>query len=300
MALFRHNTPPPPAPAWVKLGVMLFLAAAFGSYMLNPVPVNQSLQSKKLFDYDAYRGQIIPSFGMLQITDTQDGSGEAALCGQEAKIRYSETATDAAEKKDAPLISLTFRLGSGDAPRALSDSVLGMRGGGERSVTVPASRTQGKLAPLRYTIALDSLSPVLTAPKDALSLRIYDTRFGDGAEVACGDSATFHLTLWSGKGEKLLDTHAGTPLTAAIGSGALPAGLNEALRGMREGGARAAMLPPALQAPLSADSSIQNAEILHKLPASADGIALAEIELLPPPASAPPQPEPQPEPEPKP
>lgn len=68
-----------------------------------------------------------------------------------------------------------------------------------------------------------------------------------GAVLAEGDEVTFHYAFWTIEGE-LLDSSRdrGRPLTLEYGKGQVAPGIEEGLAGMRQGGRRNLVVPPAL------------------------------------------------------
>lgn len=83
----------------------------------------------------------------------------------------------------------------------------------------------------------------------ASGLHYYDFRPGSGAEAREGDVVRFHVTTGTTgarNGWKLATTHDGDALVARVGDDTLVPGLDEALRGMRAGGRRRAIVPPPL------------------------------------------------------
>lgn len=81
-------------------------------------------------------------------------------------------------------------------------------------------------------------------------LRYYDFRIGTvGEAIEEGDTVRFHLTTGTTgarNGWKLASTYDGEALIVKIGDGSIVPGLEEAMRGMKVGGRRRALVPPEL------------------------------------------------------
>lgn len=74
-----------------------------------------------------------------------------------------------------------------------------------------------------------------------------DLSVGSGAVVAAGQTVSVHYRLWLPNGQ-LLDANQApaTPLDFVVGGGRVIPGFDEGVRGMRVGGRRQLVIPPAL------------------------------------------------------
>lgn len=77
-------------------------------------------------------------------------------------------------------------------------------------------------------------------------LYMQDVTVGDGQAAAVGDSIVAHYTLRLPDGTLLQTNVGGTAFRALLGHGRLIAGWDEGLVGMKEGGERRLIVPPAL------------------------------------------------------
>jgi FKBP-type peptidyl-prolyl cis-trans isomerase len=87
-----------------------------------------------------------------------------------------------------------------------------------------------------------------TTPRGA---RYQDLQPGSGAAAAPGDLVTLHFTGWlddrGRKGKELYNSRRdGNPVTFVVGTDRLMPGWSEGVTGMRPGGRRLVLLPPAL------------------------------------------------------
>jgi FKBP-type peptidyl-prolyl cis-trans isomerase len=81
--------------------------------------------------------------------------------------------------------------------------------------------------------------------------RYKDLRTGTGASAAAGDVATMHFVGWldnnGSQGKEIYNSRrAGEPVSFVIGTDRVLPGWNEGITGMRPGGTRLLLLPPAL------------------------------------------------------
>lgn len=83
--------------------------------------------------------------------------------------------------------------------------------------------------------------------RTSTGLYVQDVVQGTGTAVTVGDSATVHYTLWLPDGRKVESSHDdGQPYTQPIGIGRLIRGWDEGIPGMKVGGTRRLIVPPAL------------------------------------------------------
>lgn len=82
-------------------------------------------------------------------------------------------------------------------------------------------------------------------------LRVEDLENGTGAEARKGKTVVVHYTGWlydqpkDERGRKFDSSHGGTPLSFRLGDGIVIKGWDDGLIGMRVGGVRTLIVPPA-------------------------------------------------------
>ncbi len=116
-----------------------------------------------------------------------------------------------------------------------------------------AARALALVAALALAPGCAALGTIIAPPRyDAKSLpsgvELQDLVVPEGGRVAGGsDEVTIDLVAWTGGGRRFESTYAvGRPLTFELGSGVVPHGLDEGVRGMRVGGRRSIVVPPEL------------------------------------------------------
>jgi len=90
--------------------------------------------------------------------------------------------------------------------------------------------------------------PFQTTPRGA---RYQDLQPGSGVSAAAGDLVTMHFIGWlddrGGKGKELYNSRReGTPVTFVVGTDRVMQGWSEGVTGMKPGGRRLVLVPPAL------------------------------------------------------
>lgn len=188
----------------------------------------------------------------LSIPNDIEGSGDAAACGQKA-IVTAKGRTGSGQPVNLPAPPSPVAVGVAVQEQPWLEGLVGMKQGGVREVSLGATRLSETVrAPLqlpegetlRVMLSLESLTP--TSPEGMLPFLATDLASGTGEAAFCGRTAEWHLTIWNANGSlRYTSRDAGAPLKAIIGAGAYAYGLDRALLGMRAGGIRRAILPPA-------------------------------------------------------
>ena len=115
-------------------------------------------------------------------------------------------------------------------------------GGGEDS--------QESQLPPQYRVA-DRYVQALGVDLDSMEMRYNGLYFGDlevgeGARADSGDVATVHYTGWLPTGREFDSSRDRSPYAVALGYGRVIDGWDQGVVGMREGGRRQLVIPPAL------------------------------------------------------
>ncbi len=93
-------------------------------------------------------------------------------------------------------------------------------------------------------------------------LYIDDVRVGEGARADSGDVVTVHYTGWLPNGMEFDSSRDGRPFEVPLGYGRVIDGWDQGIVGMREGGRRRLVIPPAMgygergQGPIPANSTL--------------------------------------------
>jgi peptidylprolyl isomerase len=231
----------------------------------------------------------------LAVHQIRPGVGRAAEPGDTLIVDYTGVRSETGEMFDSSYLRglpLDFVMGRGGVITGWEQGLAGTQAGAVVKLDIPPDLAYGDAPPsediqpgdaltfmieVRAVVApvteADAPLDLLVNPSDgATTLGIVDVTVGDGATVAAGDTAVFHMLLVRGDNLKvLLDTwQRADPLQLVIAEGQGLPGLIEGLQGMRVGGTRVLTLPPDL-------AFGPNGEPGLGLPAGVDLIVVAEV-----------------------
>ena len=284
-----NNKRPQVAPTWLKYILLLFIGYAIFLHFTNngvkeaeqnAAVINSGIVTPSARDYRQNAG--------IAVGGDIPGTGEEAACGQTAVAKVTGKYPDgsAIEGVDSAK-EITLRVGSDVKEYPWSPGVIGMKVGGIREVLLPASvldekrREAKKLdekTQLQYRVELSSLTPSL--PASMISYRASEIIVGRGDQVQCGDRVRIQIDIWDMGGKLLYSTlrdNDKKPLELTVGDSALVYGIDRGLLGMREGGGRNLVIPPAY-AVSNAKEGSELMKIVEKLPK--DAIVLADVTVV--------------------
>jgi peptidylprolyl isomerase len=241
----------------------------------------------------ALRPCVVPT--ALTAHQIRPGVGRAAQPGDTLIVDYTGVRSETGEMFDSSYlrgVPLDFVMGRGGVIAGWEQGLAGTQPGEVVKLDVPPDLAYGDAPPsediepgdaltfmieVRAVVApvteADAPLDLLVAPSDgATTLGVVDVAIGDGATVAAGDTAVFHMLLVRGDNLKvLLDTwQRADPLQLVIADGQGLPGLIEGLQGMQVGGTRVLTLPPDL-------AFGPNGEPGLGLPAGVDLIVVTEV-----------------------
>lgn len=202
----------------------------------------------------------------LKTTDTVVGTGTAVDAGKVAPVAYTLWLYDvrAADTKGTKLESnvgqkpFSFITGSSTVIKGFDQGVIGMKPGGKRTITIPASLAYGASGngsgvPANAALVFDvELDPLGWTAVTALNKQ--DLVIGSGVSADAGKTATVIYTAWlydshatDTKGIKI-DSNVGAAngLKVVPGSNGAIAGFEQGVLGMRVGGKRTVTIPASL------------------------------------------------------
>jgi FKBP-type peptidyl-prolyl cis-trans isomerase len=117
-------------------------------------------------------------------------------------------------------------------------------GPSDRGDAAPGGTADPHTVAERYDPALDVDLERMTATESGL--RVQDLEPGTGAEATPGDLVSVHYTGWLPDGTEFDSSRTGRPFEFTLGRGMVIPGWDEGVAGMREGGRRKLVIPPAL------------------------------------------------------
>lgn len=152
--------------------------------------------------------------------------------------KLEETTEDAIDERKAPM----HKTGKLLTPALLALSVLALNGCGGDSADTP-QYPEPRQEATEIAPAVDMAAMIQTPS----GLYIQDLEVGDGQEAVAGRRVTVHYSGWFLDGDKFdSSVDRGEPFSFDLGAGQVIAGWDEGVAGMRVGGWRRLVLPPAL------------------------------------------------------
>lgn len=213
------------------------------------------------------------------IEDVMVGEGPEAADGDLLLVTYTGklakdgTEFDSNDKPDGKPFAV--RLGLGSVIKGWEEGLQGMKAGGERNLTIPYAKAYGEAgSPPRIPARADlNFNVKLLHIVKAGDEQIYDrkdVKTGTGAAVKSGDRVQVHYVGTYVNGLKFDSSRdRNEPFTFTVGKGEVIAGWDAGVVGMKVGGRRELIIPPAL----AYGSNPQN-------PIGADQVLRFDIELL--------------------
>lgn len=289
----EKNKEPRGNPSWLKWMVTLFIAyAIFMNYQERKDHQNDSVLGVVQQKPAENSTSVSADFGTytlpkgITIGGDVAGVGDEARCGQTATLNYEGTLPDGKAIKGENEKNIPLHVGLPDSAKPWATAVPGMKKGGVRQIKVlsglyydEAKRKELGIAEsdnLNYKIEVSNITP--QSPLDAIPFQATDRIIGNGEVANCGMIADVALRLWGADGTVYYDSRKAnadaSPITFHIGKSEIFYGLDRGLLGMKKGGQRSLIVPPAFAI---ASENAQNPlkDVLKK-----DAVALVEVELL--------------------
>lgn len=287
--LRNKNNRPQMAPSWLKWVLIAFIAyAGFLHFTRGDEKAATQTSTMASSGLAASNAQYRPTDTNVQIGGDIPGNGEEALCGQLAEVKVTGKYPDGSviETTDGSR-NIQLNVGTATEEYPWASGIIGMKTGGVREVLLPAGSLPEEIrdakkiddtARLQYRVELFSLSP--NVPPGTLAFRATELTIGRGEEVSCGDEVKVHLVLWGPNGQMLYSTMRDNdkrPLELVIGKSQFFYGMDRGVLGMRTGGGRSLVVPPAYLVKEDPEKTSLH-KMVEKLPA--DAIVLADVTLV--------------------
>lgn len=189
--------------------------------------------------------------GKLQSTDTLVGTGREAQEKDVVTVEYTGTLSDGKQfdssKGKQPF---AFVLGNGNVIKGWDQGVVGMKVGGKRHLVIPPDLAYGDkavgdgLIPANSTLTFDIELLRIDRPGDPLKVDLATVAAGKGDPAKPGDELVLN---WKGAfldGIEFVNTFVlKKPTTLCLGRPGIPAGISQALAGIKAGEKRHAVIP---------------------------------------------------------
>jgi len=193
----------------------------------------------------------------LKTKDTKVGNGETVKAGDTVTAHYTLWLYEGGKKGTKIQSSLdnggqpiTLQLSEDQVIKGWVQGIPGMKVGGTRELIIPPALAYGAQAAGNGQIPANSTLYFEVQLVKIEKLEIKDTKVGTGPEVKVGDTLKVNYTGWlyvDGKKATQFDTSVGkAPFTVKIGIGNVIQGWDQGLIGMKAGGTRTLIIPPAL------------------------------------------------------
>lgn len=189
--------------------------------------------------------------GKLQIKDTVVGKGPAAQVGDYLTMDYVGTLASNGKQFDSSKqpgrTPFTFILGGGQVIKGWDQGIVGMKVGGKRTLTIPASLGYGANgappdipggATLKFVVELKKI--------DSVTRTILKPGHGEGAKGGDTVNVLYTGMFKSGKKFDASSDHGGQPMPVQLGRGGVIPGFEMALLGMKAGEKRKVVIPSKL------------------------------------------------------
>lgn len=203
----------------------------------------------------------------LKTADTAIGTGASADTGKPVTVTYTAWVYDVrnADTKGTKVDSnvggtgLPFVIGAGNVIKGFDQGTQGMKVGGKRTVTVPASLAYGSTgqgavpanAAMVFDIELLAVDP--NGWLTVTEVRADDLVVGSGTAANTGNTVTVTYTGWiydarvaNKKGTQFTSNVGSAAQSIKIGAGEVISGLEQGLQGIRAGGKRTITIPARL------------------------------------------------------
>lgn len=209
----------------------------------------------------------------LNITDTIEGEGRPARCGDEVTLNYSGFLPSGEVFEDTFDIGIpvSFDIGADDVIEGFEKGIIGMRKGGIRQIIVPpdmafeqAPQTTVPVLPnstIWFSVEMLDIKPDTGGGN--LDLQYIDKKTGTGKQALCGSEVEIKYMEYAIDGNALQNMEESISFT--LGKGLVPNGLEAGIEGMKEGGVRFLIIPSAFLKTKSDEPllTIESNEIIH-------------------------------------
>lgn len=184
--------------------------------------------------------------GKLEIKDNQVGKGLEAKAGDIITVDYTGKLTDG-KQFDTSIGKKPFQfiLGAGQVIKGWDQGVVGMKPGGQRTLTIPSDLAYGDngvadVIPPKATLVFD----VSLIKIDRIEAKVITPGKGDQI-VQGGDTCEFNYELQDKDGKKIVNgADRKETLTVIVGRSNAIKGLTAGVIGMKQGEKRHIVIPP--------------------------------------------------------
>jgi len=233
---------------------VMFTLAIVGCNGKSDSPVADSTTGSTTAPTDSKPPKAVSSLKELKTEDLKPGKGEAAANGDTLWMLYTGTLAngsvfDSTDKRDNKPFKVI--LGQGQVIQGWEKGLVGMKVDGERKLSIPAAMAYGNEdkgdIPPGSDLFFDVKLVAMVKKGDERTVLQKDIKEGSGRAVQKGDKVTldYEARVPGGEvGDTTYTTH--QPITFVVGKNEAMDGIDAGVVGMKVGGKRELVVPPAL------------------------------------------------------
>lgn len=237
-----------------SFGLLLMSLVVAGCQNPAPAPASSTTETTTTSTSVAESTPAPDPNAKLKISDTKVGTGAMAANGDLLVVLYKGTLKNGTvfDSNTAPdKAPFSFVLGDGKVIPGWDQGLVGMKVGGNRKLEIPSKLAYGDQAtgsiPANSDLNFDVQLLYIVKKGDEGVYDSKDIKVGTGAAAKAGDTVSVHYvgTLLN---KKKFDSSRdrGTPFEFKLGTGSVIKGWDDGVVGMKVGGIRRLVIPPAI------------------------------------------------------
>lgn len=194
-----------------------------------------------------FAGLLLGQSG-LKVEDVKVGKGPGAKDGDILTMSYRGTLKNGKVfDETGQKAPFTFKLGAGQVIKGWDQGLVGIKAGGKRKLTIPASlgygdRDMGDIPP-NSTLVFEVEALRIDDPKATPKVEIKEIKVGTGPSAGPNAAVTMHYRGTFINGVEFDKSYGRAPFTLTLGTGSVIPGFEQGIIGMKKGGKRKVTIP---------------------------------------------------------